>query len=183
MKEMHQSRIHGIFLGRSPKTFGCFIRVICIALADFIPWSHHHIKSLSLPQMLGTSFGAVLHWLPPPWGMRKALEKETGGWKNKKKKTMKKPQLWLSWVARSFGNSSAAVWCACEQAEWSNKINYTRSEKIKWKAPPLEFVEEEMEISTFSQQRAWEELWEGKVLEIILYVKIGKIKGVVFSLN
>lgn len=69
------------------------------------------------------------------------------------------------------------------QAEWSNEINYTRIEKIKWKAPTLEFVEEEMEISSFPQQSAWDELWEAKVLEHILYVNIGKVKGVIFSLN
>lgn len=89
MKEMHQSHIHGIFLGWRPKTFDCFIRMICIELAHFIPWSHHHKKSLSLPQILGIIFGAVLHSLPPPWGMRKALERETRGWKNFKKKKRK----------------------------------------------------------------------------------------------
>lgn len=40
-----------------------------------------------------------------------------------------------------------------------------------------------MEIGSFPQQRAWGELWEAKVLEYILYVNIGKIKGVIFSLN
>lgn len=45
MKEMHQSHVSGIFLGWSPKTFGCFIRVICIALAHFIPWRHYQKKN------------------------------------------------------------------------------------------------------------------------------------------
>lgn len=62
-------------------------------------------------------------------------------------------------------------------------MKYTRIEKIKWKAPALEFVEGEMQINSFPQQRAWEELWEAKVLQHILYVNIGKIKGVIFSLN
>lgn len=62
------------------------------------------------------------------------------------------------------------------------EINYIKIEKIKWKAPTLEFVEEEMEISTFQQKSAWEEMWEGKVLEVILYVNIGKNKAVIFSL-
>lgn len=44
-------------------------------------------------------------------------------------------------------------------------------------------LEEEMEISSFPQQSAWDELWEAKVLEHILYVNIGKVKGVIFSLN
>lgn len=96
---------------------------------------------------------------------------------------MKKPQLWPSRVARPLGNWSATVQGAGEQAEWSNEINYTSIERIKWKAPTLEFVEEEMEINTVPPQRAWEELWEVKVLELILYVNIGKIKGVIFSLN
>lgn len=43
----------------------------------------------------------------------------------------------------------------------------------------LETVEEEMEIRTFPQQRAWEELREAKVLELTLYVNIGKVKGVI----
>lgn len=77
---------------------------------------------------------------------------------------------------------SARAQCAYEQAEWDAAINYIKTEKIKWKAPTSEFVEEEMEISAFPQQRAWETMWEGKALEVILYVNIGKNKVVIFSL-
>lgn len=73
---------------------------------------------------------------------------------------------------------SARAYRSCEQAA----INYIKIERIKWKAPTLEFVEREMEISAFPQQRAWEEMWEGQALEVILYVNIGENKVVIFSL-
>lgn len=40
-----------------------------------------------------------------------------------------------------------------------------------------------MEIRKFPQEKAsWEEMREGKALEVILYINIGKNKVVIFSL-
>lgn len=61
-----------------------------------------------------------------------------------------------------------------------NKLHQDWKDQMK---STLETVEEEMEIRTFPQQRAWEELREAKVLELTLYVNIGKVKGVICCLN
>lgn len=180
MKEMHQSHICGIFLGWSPKTFGCFIRVICIALAHFIPWSHHHKKGLSSPSDAGNQLWCCATLTATSLGNKKGTGK--GNWTVKGKKSVKTPQLQPSWVAEAFGNTSARVQYACEQAEWNAEINHTKIEKIKWKALTLEFVKEGVEVNAFPQQRVWDEMGEGKVLEVILYVNIGKNKVVIFPL-
>lgn len=39
-----------------------------------------------------------------------------------------------------------------------------------------------MEIRKFPQEMTWEEMREGKALEVILYINIGKNKVVIFSL-
>lgn len=183
MKEMHQSHVCGIFLGRRPKTFGCFIRVICIALAHFIPWRRCHKKGLSSPSDAGDQLWCRATLNAASLGNRKGTRE--GNWrakeKKKKKKVWKTPQLWPSWVAGAFGNASARAQRAREQADLP-AINYIKNEKIRWKAPTSEFAEEEMEISTFPRQRAWEAMWEGKALEVILYVNIGENKVVIFSL-
>ena len=156
MKEMHQSHVCGIFLGWSPKTFGCFIRVICIALAHFIPWRHHHKKGLSSPSDAGNQLWCHATLTATSPGNEKGTRKGNCRVKEKKK-AWKNPQLWPSWVAGAFGNTSARAKCACEQAEWNGEVNDIKTEKIKWKPPSLEFVEEEMERSTFPQHRGWEE--------------------------
>lgn len=170
MKEMHQSHVSGIFLGWSPKTFGCFNK------------GNLHCISTSHPLKTPPKNGLVISfrcWEPAlvPCCADCHLPREQEGHqerklelvKKKKRKSWKKPQLWLSWVTRALGSMSALrAYCAHEQAESNSEINCIMIEKIKWKAPTSEFVIEEMEINTFPQQRSWEEMWERKVFKVIL---------------
>lgn len=178
---MHQSHIRGIILGQSPRTFGCFIRVICITLAHFTPWRHCLKKGLSSPSDAGNRLWCWANWLPPPRGMRKALEEETGGWKKTKKAWKKLTAATVLSCRGSWEYECQSL--VCTWAGWvqcCNKLHQDWKDRVK--APTLELEEEEVEISTLPRQRAWEETREGKVLEVSLYVNTEKNKVVLFSL-
>lgn len=159
----------GYFWDGVPRHLAVSIRVICIALAHLIPWRHHQKMALSSPSDVGNQHWCNVVLTATSPGNRKGIRKGNWSWWKKKRKSWKKPQLWLSWVTRALGSMSALrAYCAHEQAESNSEINCIMIEKIKWKAPTSEFVIEEMEISTFPQQRSWEEMWEGKVFKVIL---------------
>lgn len=148
-------------------------------LAHFIPQRHHHKKGSSAPSDAGKQLWCCTTLTVTSPGNEKGTRR--GNWRVKGKESVKKSTAVTVLDYQWIWEYKCLV---CMWAGWVKHWNklYQDRKKIKWKAPPLESGEEEMEISTFPQQRAWEEMWEEKVLEVILHVNIGKNKVVIFSL-
>ena len=148
---MHQSHVSGIFLGRSPKTFGCFNK------------GNLHCISTSHPLKTPPKNGLVISfrcWEPAlvQCCADCHLPREQEGHQERKLELVKKKKENHERNHSCDCLESPGHYCAHEQAESNSEINCIMIEKIKWKAPTSEFVIEEMEISTFPQQRSWEEM-------------------------